>query len=204
MDTTPYVQPTWDNAGPLTGPIVKAWYDHRGLVVPETESLRFAASLQHPSGASYPAIIARVDDVSRVMIGVQRAFLASDGLGKAPVPKKQQRMSFGHTKGGMVRLAEFIDGVPLLLGEGVETVLTAMQATGYPGWATLGTSGLKATDLPDYVKDAILLGENDGGKNAAAIAKAAPDLKRKGIRVRVAWPSEGFKDFNDMVKEALT
>ena len=61
-----------------------------------------------------------------------------------------------------------------------------MQATGYPGGATLGTSGLKAVDLPDGVKDVILLGENDGGKNAAAIAKAAPDLKQKGIRVRVA------------------
>ena len=95
-------------------------------------------------------------------------------------------MSLGVIKGGMVRLAEPRDGEPLILGEGVETVLTAMQATGYPGWATLGTSGLKAASLPDNVKDVILLGENDGGKNAAAIAKVAPELKKKGIRVRVA------------------
>jgi hypothetical protein len=53
-----------------------------------------------------------------------------------------------------------------------------------------------------------LLGENDGGKRAAAIAKAAPDLKKKGVRVRVAWPPEaawppeGFKDHNSMVMEA--
>ena len=54
-------------------------------------------------------------------------------------------MSLGRIKGGMVRLAEPRDGDPLIVGEGVETVLTAMQATGYPGWVTLGTAGgLKA------------------------------------------------------------
>jgi hypothetical protein len=60
-----------------------------------------------------------------------------------------------------------------------------MQATGYPGSATLGTSGLKAVDAPDGSTDVILLGENDGGKSAAAIAKAAPELKKRGIHVRV-------------------
>ena len=74
-----------------------------------------------------------------------------------------------------------------------------MQATGFPGWATLGTAGLSAVNLPGDAKDIILLGENDDGKSAAAIAKAAPELKKKGVRVRVAYPPEGFKDFNDMV-----
>ena len=77
-----------------------------------------------------------------------------------------------------------------------------MQATRYPGWATLGTSGLSGADLPAGVKDVIVLGENDGGKSAKAIAKVAPGLRQKGIRVRVAWPAEGFKDFNDMVMGA--
>jgi hypothetical protein len=67
---------------------------------------------------------------------------------------------------------------------------------------TLGTSGLKRASLPDNVKDIILLGENDEGKNAKAIAKAAPELKRSGVRVRVAHPSEGFKDHNSTVMEA--
>ena len=136
------------------------------------------------------------------MTGIQRTFLAPDGAGKAPVPKGEQKMSLGRIKGGMVRLAESVDGAPLLLGEGVETVLTAMQATGFPGWVTLGTSGLKRASLPDNVKDVILLGENDEGKNAKAIAKAAPELKQKGVRVRVAMPLAGFKDHNSMVMEA--
>jgi hypothetical protein len=104
-------------------------------------------------------------------------------------------MSLGRTKGSAVRLAEPRDGVPLFFGEGVETTVTAMQATGYPGFATLGTSNLKAVDPPDGAKDVILLGGNDDGKSAAAIAKIAPGLKQKGIRVRVAYPPAGFKDW---------
>jgi hypothetical protein len=102
----------------------------------------------------------------------------------------------------MIRLAELIDSAPLLLGEGIETTQTPVQATGWPGWATLGTSGLKAEYLPDDAKDIILLGENDDGKNAKAIAKIAPELRAKGVRVRVAQPAEGFKDFNDLVMGA--
>ena len=202
MSATADAQRVWNIAGRLTGPVVAAYYSHRGLAVPATENLRFAASLKHASGVSYPAIIARVDGVDGVMTGAQRTFLAYDGLGKAPVPKNEQRMSLGRIRGAMVRLANSVDGVPLLIGEGVETVLTAMQATGLPGWVTLGTSGLKRASLPDNIKDVVLLGENDEGKNEKALAKAAPELKQNGVRVRVARPPQGFKDFNDMVKDA--
>ncbi len=202
MSTEAAAQRTWTNAQLLKGPIPEAYYRWRGLSVPETENLRFAPSLKHKSGANYPAIVARVEDLSGLMIGCQRAFLAPDGSAKAPVPKGEQKMSLGRVKGGMVRLAKSRDGEPLLLGEGVETVLTAMQATGFPGWVTLGTSGLKQASLPDNVKDVILLGENDQGKSAAAIARVAPELKQKGIRVRVAMPLAGFKDHNSMVMEA--
>jgi hypothetical protein len=192
----------WENSGLLTGPIVEAYFHSRGLVVPKTGNLRFASSLPHASGASYPAIVARVDDVRGDMISIQRTFLALDGSGKAPVDKQKQRMSLGPTKGGTTHLAERVDGAPLIIGEGVETVQTVIQATAYPGWATLGTSGLKTFDLPDDAKDVILLGENDDGKNAKAIAKVAPELRARGVRVRVARPPEGFKDFNDMVMGA--
>jgi Toprim domain len=202
MSTEEFAQRIWDNAGSLKGPVVEAYFAWRGLAVPKTD-LRFAPSLWHKkSGGSYPAIIARATNVAGVMTGIQRMWLALDGVGKAPVPKDEQKMALGLVKGSMVRLAEPVDGAPLLIGEGLETVLTPMQATGYTGAATLGTSGLKALDLPDGFKDVILLGENDGGKSAAAIAKAAPELKKRGIRVRVAWPVEGFKDFNDMVMGA--
>ena len=202
MSTEESAQRIWDTGEPLNGPVVEAYYGSRGLVVPETKNLRFVTSLKHKSGEFYPAIIARAENTSGVMTGIQRTFVARDGSGKAPVAKKLQKMSLGVIKGSMVRLADPRDGVPLLIGEGVETTATSMQATGWPGFATLGTSGLSGADLPAGVKHVIVLGENDGGKSAKAIAKVAPGLRQKGIRVRVAWPAEGFKDFNDMVKDA--
>ena len=98
MSAEDLAQRLWNNGGELKGPVVEAYYGWRGLAVPETQNLRFVASLPHKSGVSYPAII--------------------------------------------------------------------------------------------------------GGKSAKAIAKVAPDLKQRGVRVRVAWPPEGVKDFNDMVMGA--
>ena len=53
----------------LKGSVVEAYYAWRGLAVPKTENLRFVASLLHKSGASYPAIIARVEDLTGLMTG---------------------------------------------------------------------------------------------------------------------------------------
>ena len=132
---------------------------------------------------------------------MQFTYLARDGKSKAKVEKKDQRRTFGSPKGGAVRLAEPADGVPLLLGEGVETTLTAIEATGYPGWATLGTSGLVNVELPDAVQEVILLAENDeSGANQKALDKVCPVLIERGIRVRIARPPEGVNDFNDLVK----
>lgn len=137
------------------------------------------------------------------MTAVQRTYLAPGGRSKAPVERKDQKLSLGVCKGGVVRLGDRLDGTPLLLGEGVETTLTAMAATGWPGWATLGTSGLKAFQPPAGVTDVVLLAERDeSGAGEAAAGKAAAALTRQGMRVRVAWPPEGVKDFNDMVKDA--
>jgi hypothetical protein len=202
MSTEELAQRIWGNGQPLKGPVVEAYYDWRGLAVPKTNNLRFVASLGHKSGVSYPAIIARTENVKGDMTGIQRMWLAPDGAGKAPVPKGEQKMSLGVIKGSVVRLAAPRDGVPFAIGEDVETVQTVIQATGYSGAATLGTAGLSGVDPPDGAKDVILLGENDDGKNAKAIAKAAPELKNNGIRVRVAYPPVGFKDFNDMVMGA--
>ena len=64
MTTEESAQRIWDNAGQLKGPVVEAYYAWRGLAVPETENLRFVASLKHRSGASYPAIIARATNAA--------------------------------------------------------------------------------------------------------------------------------------------
>ena len=66
MSTEGSAQRIWNNArraeGARSSRLITAW---RGLAVPKTENLRFVASLKHKSGASYPAIIARVEERQR-------------------------------------------------------------------------------------------------------------------------------------------
>jgi DNA primase len=54
-----------------------------------------------------------------------------------------------------------------------------------------------ALDLPQSVRDVIVLADGDEAGKAAARG-AALRWKREGRRVRIAYPSEGM-DFNDMV-----
>ena len=77
--------------------------------------------------------------VDGLLLAIHRTFLARDGAGKAPVDP--QKMMLGPCRGGAVRLAPL--GSVLMVGEGIETCIAAMQATGHPAWAALSTSGLR-------------------------------------------------------------
>ena len=100
-------------------------------------------------------------------------------------------MMLGPCRGGAVRLAQ--PGDVLMVGEGIETCLAAMQATGHPAWAALSTSGLRALDLPGDVRDVIVLA--DGDEPGEAAARTAPgDGSAKGAACaspvrRRAWTS---------------
>jgi hypothetical protein len=84
-----------------------------------------------------------------------------------------------------------------MVGEGIETCLAAMQATGTPAWAALSTSGLRALELPKDVSEVIVLADGDEAGESAA-RDCASRLKRWGRRVRIACPPQGL-DFNDML-----
>jgi Toprim domain-containing protein len=76
-----------------------------------------------------------------------------------------------------------------LIGEGIETCLAAMLATGCPAWAALSTSGLRALDLPNDVREVIVLADGDDPGEAAP-QECARRWKREGRRVRIARPRE--------------
>jgi putative DNA primase/helicase len=88
----------------------------------------------------------------------------------------------------------------MLIGEGIETTLAAMFATGLPGWAALSTSGLVALQLPPIVHDVVILADYDrsgAGERAARIA--ADRWLAEGRRVRIALPPEPDTDFADVL-----
>ena len=126
-------------------------------------------------------------------LAIHRTFLARDGTSKAPVgPNK---MMLGPCRAGAVRLAPPSD--LLMVGEGIETCLAAMQATGHPGWAALSTSGLRTLHLPHDVRHVIVLADGDDPGEAAA-RDCAWRWKREGRRVRIARAPRGM-DFNDVL-----
>ena len=183
----------WKASRPTEGTPVETYLAARGLhSLPQT--IRFHAGLRHPFGAIWPTMLALVthgfDDAP---LAIHRTFLARDGSGKAPVDPN--KMMLGSCRGGAVRLAPA--GDVLMVGEGIETSLAAMQATGHPAWAALSTSGLRTLDLPNEVHDVIVLADGDDAGEAAARC-AALRWKSDGRRVRIAHPTQGM-DFNDML-----
>ena len=167
----------------------------RGLNLPPSPVLRFHGGLKHSTGGVWPAMVALVTDgATGSPIAIHRTFLARDGDGKAPV--EPAKMMLGPCRGGVVRLGE-PDAV-LMIGEGIETCLSAMQAVGNAAWAALSTSGLRSLDLPRGVRDVIVLADGDEPGEAAA-RDCAQRWKREGRRVRIARPPQGM-DFNDMLK----
>jgi hypothetical protein len=184
----------WQSARPAPGTPVAAYLASRGIHLTPSDTLRFYAALKHPSGGFWAAMVALVTNgIDGTPIAVHRTFLARDGGGKGPVGP--QKMMLGPCRGGAVRLAE--PGDVLMVGEGIETCLAAMQASGQPAWAALSTSGLRALDLPKDVRDVIVLADGDEAGEAAA-RDCALRWKRQGRRVRIARPPQGM-DFNDML-----
>ncbi len=184
----------WGESIPAAGTLAEPYLAWRGLRLSPPERIRFHPGLKHPAGGVWPAMVALItrgaDDAP---LAIHRTYLAHDGSGKAPVDP--QRMMLGPCRGGAVRLAA--PDSTLMIGEGLESCLAAAQATGDPAWAALSTSGLRGLDLPDAVRDVVVLADGDDPGEAAA-RDCAWRWKREGRRVRIARPPVGL-DFNDLL-----
>lgn len=187
----------WQSATPASGTLVETYLASRGIHLPLPPTLRFKR-LRHPSGGIWPtmvALVTRGDDDTP--LAIHRTFLCPDGGAKAPVDP--QKMMLGPCRGGAVRLATA--GNVLMVGEGIETCLAALQATGKPAWAALSTSGLRSLGLPGTVREVIVLADGDDPGEAAA-RDCALRWTREGRHVRIARPPQGL-DFNDLLMGRL-
>lgn len=185
----------WQASHAAEGTLVATYLRSRGLDLPASPAVRFHAGLKHLTGGIWPAMVTLVTHgKTGSAIAIHRTFLARDGHGKAPVDSP--KMMLGPCRGGMVLLGK--PGDVLLVGEGIETCLAAMQATGKPAWAALSTSGLRSLDLPRAIPEVIVLADGDAPGEAAAL-DCARRWQRKGRSVRIARPPSGM-DFNDLLK----
>ena len=195
-DTTAAARRVWQATRPLRGTIAETYLRHvRGVGhVAGAAALRFHPALSHPyAPGRYPCLVAGVQDVHGYFRGVQRIYLDREGA-----PRKADvepgRASLGSLAGGAVRLAEPEPGRPLLVGEGIESTAAAMALFDLPGWAALGTSGLRAIELPEYVIDVVIAADRDAnGAGQLAAADLAERLESEGRRVRIELPLYGTR-----------
>jgi putative DNA primase/helicase len=184
---------------PAAGSVIERYLRSRGITIlpPAIRCLPMRDTYaRHPSGGRRPVMIAAVARLEHGTVGAHRTWLAVDGSGKASLDPV--RISIGPIKGGAVRLAPAAE--TLMVSEGIETAMAAMQATATPAWAALSTSGLMALILPPIVRTVIILADNDingAGERAARIAAAR--WLAEGRRVQLALPPEPGTDFNDVL-----
>ena len=200
-DTTAAARRVWQATRPLAGAIAERYLHARGVGhVAVAPALRFSPALPHPQAPGrFPCLVVGVQDAHGGFLGVQRTYPAADGAGKANV--EPARASLGSLSGGAVRLAEPECG-RLLVGEGIESTAAAMAIFDAPGWAALGTGGLRAIELPEHVIDVVIAADRDAGGLRAAAALARR-LEAEGRAVEIRRPHKG--DFNDallMAREA--
>lgn len=187
----------WGETIPAPGTVAEKYLRSRSITIPIPECIRFHPQLKHsPSGAHWPAMVTEVVGLSGGFKAIHRTYLRPDGNGKAPV--EPDKMTLGPIGGGCARLSPV--SAKLVIGEGIETTLSAMQLSGLPGWAALSTGGMKGLLLPSEVESVVIAADVDEkgwGEKAAKIA--ARRFALEGRTVAIARPDAG-KDFNDVLR----
>jgi putative DNA primase/helicase len=193
---------TYEHFAQAIGTLVQVYLLSRGiLIVPEV--LRFGwCTHRHFRPERFPVMATLIVDIDGHPIGIHLTYLRFDGSDKIDVAdKSDQRECRGKIGGGTIRLAPYEPGRELIIAEGIETTLSAMQIFGLPGWSAVFAGGLKTLELPPEVREIVIAADNDesgiGWDNALA---AEERWLAEGRSVRVVIPPVPGTDFNDVLR----
>jgi hypothetical protein len=194
------------SAIPASRTIIEAYLRSRSITLPVAEVLRFLSYAPHRDGRCYPAMVGLVVNVVGDPVGVHMTYLAPDGGGKYPFhDKTMQRECRGVLRGGAVRLAPHDPRRELIIGEGIESVLSAMQIFGLPGWAALSAPGLVALELPSGISHVAIATDRDlNGVGQKAALVAYERWTAEDRKVDLLLPSSPGFDFSDELKTRTT
>jgi hypothetical protein len=186
----------WKTALPIRNRLAAHYLAGRGLSFPDGDALRWLPNARHPAGVRHPCIIALAVDGAGRGQAVHRTFLTPDGARKATLDPP--RMTLGPIGGAVVRLCRWREGQPLVIGEGIETSLSAGILAGAPAWAALSAGNMKAVQLPKAMREVWVAADHDPPGQRAAWA-AADVFMAQGRTVRVLTPDTPGEDFNDVL-----
>jgi putative DNA primase/helicase len=200
----------WRDARSGADTIVARYLESRGIVFEHwPSSLRFHPNCPRPRDRAgnlltpLPAMVGLVEHVEHAPVAVHCTYSRPDGSAKADLPKKEQRACFGSVAGGAVRFGEPRPGLWLVVGEGIESTLSAALPCGLPAWAALSASGIEKLLLPSNATHVLIAADNDmNGRGQRAAQQAAAQWIAEGRRVRIPLPPLG-SDFNDLLTGAI-
>ena len=195
---TPEAATIWNSAIPAAGTPAESYLAFRGIQPPIPPDIRFLG-LPCDNLGPLPCMVAAVRDVAGDLTGIQRIWLADDGMGKANVAKPKR--SLGTVKGGAIRLGYLDASGIVTVCEGPEDGLSLLEMLGGPVWVAAGATFLPAMQFPAEVESVVIAADNDPAGTAAA-REAALRFANRGLSVRIIRPLPAFKDFNDELRGA--
>ena len=191
----------WDRCGPIDSTHAEAYLAARAIHRCRFPALRFHASLPYRSASGgwrrLPALVAAVTADDGKLQGVHRTWL--DPLRPAKAPVSRPRKALGRVHGLAVRFGEPDAASTLLVGEGIETVLSLVTAA--PD--TLSAAALSAGSLgafvpPKHVTRLVIAQDRDD-EGERASRRLQLRCTRLGIACCVLLPAGN--DFNDDLRE---
>ena len=196
-DRTEAARNLWDRCRPIHDTHGEAYLRARAIHRCRFPALRFHPSLPYRTGDGgwrrYPALIAAVTGDDSEFAGVHRTWLDPHRPAKAPV--SLPRKSLGRIHGLAVRFGEMGDASTLLVGEGIETVLSLVTVSPDTlAAAALSAGSLDAFIPPPNVTRLIIAQDRDEHGDRAA-RHLQQRCTRLGIATAVLLPAGN--DFND-------
>lgn len=190
----------WDAAKPIEGTLAETYLRARGIKRDLAGvDLRFhpAASVTAYTphrGDKHPAMIGAIRKPDGSFIGAHVTYLAADGRAKANV--SPARKVYGNQDGGAIYLAPVSER--MVLGEGVESALSAGEITGRAPIAAVCSGNMKKMTPIDGVDDWLVAYDRDanqtGLKAGQAFVRRATEA---GKAARAFPPPADVKDWND-------
>ncbi len=207
-DATEAARRLWARCRAIDGTHAETYLHARGLARCRFAALRYHPELRYREGSSVrrlPALVAAVTGDDGAVTGVQRTWLDPRSPAKAGVahPRKALGRIFGHAlpfgppaatllapAGGRGR-----PDATLLVGEGIETVLSLVTAVPAITAAAALTAGSLGAFAPPLGLTRLVIARDNDAEGERAAERLARRCARAGVAAFVLVPEGG--DFND-------
>ena len=196
-DATEAARRLWRRCRAIDGTHAEAYLHARGLARCRFPALRYHPALLYRDGGGVrrlPALVAAVTaHDGDIVTGVHRTWLDPRRPAKANLPSP--RRALGRIFGHAVRFGRPADGASLLVGEGIETVLSLVTAVpAITAAAALSAGSLGAFSPPAGTARLVIARDNDDEGERAA-ERLVRRCARAGVAATVIVPRGS--DFNN-------